>query len=150
VDGEAAPDAAPPGHSGQGSIASPIVIDALPFTHSANTADSTQSAIADYPGCSASQDESGPEVVYSLTLSQPTAIRAMVFDRAGVDVDVHLTGAPASGESCIARHDRMIERTLTPGDYNFVVDSFADGGVAQAGEYLFVVVECAPGDPDCA
>ncbi len=149
VDGDAAPDAAPPGYAGEGSSASPIVIDTLPFTHSANTAASAQSSIASYPGCNATQDESGPEVVYSLTLSEATAIRAMVFDRAGVDVDLHLTGVPASGESCIARHDRMIERTLAPGSYSFVVDSFADAGVAQAGEYLFVIVQCAPGDPDC-
>ncbi|MCA9599495.1 MAG: SGNH/GDSL hydrolase family protein, partial [Myxococcales bacterium] len=148
VDGENAPDVAPPGYEGDGSIASPIVIDQLPFTHAASTA-GAESTLDAYSGCTATQDESGPEVVYSLTLSKTTALRAMVFDRDGVDVDLHLTGAPASGGGCIARHDRQISRTLAAGTYSFVVDSFVSGGVAQAGAYLFVVVECAAGDPDC-
>ena len=148
VDQGPAPDASPPPLVGDGTAAAPFVIDRLPFTHAATTASVSQQVISTYPGCGAAQDESGPEVFYRLEITAPTPVRAMVFDRAGVDIDLHLLTAP-NGDACLARHDRILERTLAPGSYVFSLDTFVSGGAPQAGDYLFVVVGCEPGDPDC-
>ena len=145
----AAPDPNPPGWSGSGSASDPFVIDRLPFTHSASTSDAAGSELDSYPGCGASQNESGPERIYRLELTQPTALRIAVFDRAGVDVDVHLLGDTVSGSSCVERDDRIIERTLPAGIHHVVVDTFANAGGPLAGHYALVVVACEPGDPDC-
>ncbi len=143
-----APDAPPKAHVGEGTLASPILVDTLPFTHSANSAQG-ESVIDAYPGCAATQDESGPELRYRLTLTEATPLRFMVFDRAGVDVDVHVVTQGGGGDACLARHDRLIQGSFGPGSVDIVVDSFSSGGTAQAGNYLFVAVRCEAGDPDC-
>lgn len=143
LDGEAATDVAPPAVAGKGTAAAPFVIDALPFSHSGTTT-GAESAIDSYPGCG-TQDESGPEVHYRLTLPAQTAVRVLVFDRGTVDVDVHLL----AGASCTERNDRIIERTLLAGEHDIVVDSFVSGGVSHEGKYLLVVVACEPGDTSC-
>lgn len=133
---------------GDGSAASPFVVDRLPFTHASSTATSTADSLDAYPGCAATQDESGPERHYVLDLDAPTALRVMVFDRGEVDVDLHrLDGAlPPTGAACIARHDRILQGIVPAGKTRFVVDSFVSKGVAKAGDYLFVVVPCEGGD----
>ncbi|MBK8998006.1 MAG: SGNH/GDSL hydrolase family protein [Myxococcales bacterium] len=147
--GAPAPDAPPPGHSGTGTATSPFVVDALPFTHAADSS-AGEALIASHPGCNATQDESGPELRYRLTLNEATPLRLMVFDRAGVDVDIHLLSAGGGGDGCLERHDRLIQGTFGPGSFDVVVDSFASAGVAQSGAYLFVALRCEAGDPDCA
>jgi hypothetical protein len=149
IDGAAAPDAIPAGWKGSGSASDPIIIDQLPFTHSASTLASPHSVIGSYPGCKAAQDESGPELVYRLELKAPTPVRMAVFDGAGVDVDIHLLGAKPTGDDCIDRDDRIIERTLPAGVSHVVVDTFTSSAGPQSGEYSLVVVACEPGDPDC-
>ena len=143
-----APDVGPPGWQGTGTIGDPFVIDQLPFTHSGTTSDA-HSELDAYSGCAANQNESGPERVYRIELQHTTALRIAVFDRAGVDVDVHLLGDRADGASCIARDDRIIERTVPAGTYHVVVDTFANASGALAGHYVLVVAACEPGDPDC-
>lgn len=146
--GGAAPDPAPPGYRGAGTPADPFVIDRLPFTHAGSTLDAPSRAIDVYEACS-DADESGPEIYYELVLDAPTPVRFLVFDRGDVDVDLHLLGAAPSGTSCLLRHDRYLERALAAGTHHVTVDTYAGGGSERAGAYLFVVVACEPGDPDC-
>ncbi len=149
VDTEQAPDATVPGTSGTGTSADPFVVDALPFTHHANTDAAPDDAIEVYDGCGSTADESGPEQYYTLVVSEPTPIRAMLFDREGVDVDLHLLSGGTTGAACKARHDRLIERTLPAGAHTFVVDSFVASGKAQSGEYMLAITRCAPTDAAC-
>ncbi len=138
--GEAAPAApvlAPV--AGAGIAADPFVIDTLPFTHSAATAGG-EAARDDYPGCDQGQDESGPERVYALHLDEPTALRVVVLDREGVDVDVHVL----TGDACVERDDRLLDRTLPAGDHVIVVDSFVSSASAQAGAYTLVLQPTSP------
>ena len=150
LDGEPAPDAPTPPVAGSGTAVDPFVVDRLPFTHTADTSTSTDSAIDAYPACDSGQDESGPERVYRFELEADTALRIVVLDRNGVDVDLHLLGDSPDPGSCLERRDRIIERALPAGVYHVVVDSFVAGGVAAAGPYTLVVLACEPGDPDCA
>jgi len=149
LDSAAAPDAPIVGPTGDGKVASPIVIDALPFTHAADTKSGGETLIDQYSGCASSANESGPEHYYQLEITQTTPIRAMLFDRSGVDVDLHLLSGGTNGAACVERHDRLIERTLAPGTYTLVVDSFVSSGNVLAGDYLLVVVRCDSGDTSC-
>ncbi len=149
LDDDAAPDA-PVLHSGLGTLAAPLTIDALPFSHAADTGGSSERQLDTYTGCSASQDESGPEVYYRLELEESTALRAIVLDRAGVDVDLHLLSGEPEAAECTSRADKIIDRVVPAGVWYFVLDTYVNAsGVEQDGPYLFVVLRCEPGDPDC-
>lgn len=146
LDGDAAPGTNPRPWSGTGSTVDPVVVDSLPFSHHADTATGGESVRDRYPACDSGQDESGPEVVYELRLDAPTALRAMVFDRGEADIDIHLL----QGDTCLERHDRMLQGTYGPGDYTLVADTFVSASNGpRRGAFSLVVLACEPNDPDC-
>lgn len=148
-DGEV-PDDSAPVLLGEGTVDSPLEIPALPFADTRSSVDGPSLLFDEYTGCAAVQDETGPETIYRLELSETTAIRAIVLDRAGVDIDLHLLDDSASEAGCLERDDSLIERTLEPGVYYFSLDTFVNAqGVEQSGEYTFVLLACEPGDVDC-
>jgi hypothetical protein len=139
------PAEAPP--PGDGTVDLPYPVFALPFADHRDTTDA-DATIDAYPGCS-DVDESGPELWYRLELDSATAIRAMVLDLEGVDVDLHLLDAGGDPEGCLARGDRVVEGTLEAGTYHVVVDTWSSGRPLP-GEFLLVVVECDADDTACA
>ena len=142
LDSAAAPDAPGQRRQGDGSPKSPIMIKALPFTDLRNTKGAPHKNIHTYPGCKGTQNESGPEFLYRLTLTKAVKIRAMVFDRNEVDIDVHLLDTTATGAGCIQRSHNAISAQLQPGTYHFSLDTFVNSSSKElAGEYLFVVLE---------
>jgi hypothetical protein len=150
VDGAESLD--PPGEpiEGQGSPEDPWRIPELPFAHHADTSTSPHELIDSYPACGSSADEAGPELYYTVEVSEATPIRALVLDHGEVDIDVHLLAGGPDPNGCVERAHRLIETTLTPGTWTFVLDSWVDGdGDVREGEYLFAVVRCEPGDGDC-
>ena len=149
TDGEPAPDDVVDGWQGDGSPSTPFVIDRLPFTHTADTAVSPHSNVDAYPVCGTGQDESGPEYLYRLDLTETTPIRLLVVSAPGVDVDLHLLDDTATPAGCLERDHRIIERTLDPGIYHIMVDTWVSGSTPQSGSYLLVALACEPGDPDC-
>ncbi|KIG16671.1 Multiple EGF-like-domain protein 3 precursor [Enhygromyxa salina] len=135
---------------GLGDIDSPLEIPGLPFADTNSTIGAPSLMLDVYAGCGALADESGPENIYQLELAQTTPIRAMVLDRAGVDIDIHVLDDTASEAGCIARADRLLELTLDPGTYYFSLDTYVNGqAIEQSGEYTFVVLACEVGDVDC-
>lgn len=138
VDGASAPDAAPSSFDGDGSTAHPWVIDALPFTHSADSSRGERLPER-HVGCGVARDQPGPAVSYRLTLDRPTAVRFLVFDRGGVDVDLHVQ---SSKNAC---GDHSIMRVLPAGTHTVVVAGSRGG----SGPYLFLASRCEPGDVDC-
>jgi hypothetical protein len=140
LEGEAAPDGATRVLAGSGAHDDPFVIDALPFTHVADTRQSPHREVDVYDGCGASQDESGAEYVYRLDVTEPTRVRIFVADRGDADVDLHLLRGGTGGDACIARHDRVLVADLEAGTYYLNVDSYVSGGVAREGEYALVVM----------
>ena len=141
---EAVPELDAPGPrlEGAGTMTDPIQIPSLPFVDLRSTADSTSDMIDNYLGaCDDTKDESGPEVFYKLEVTAPIDVRIMVFDRANVDVDVHVLSKLAA-ENCLKRNDREITGPLPIGTYYIAVDSFAgDVPDGAAGEYAIVVME---------
>jgi len=142
-------DPGQPALEGEGSPEAPWVIGALPFTDVRNTAMEGEPFLDVYPGCGSSSDESGPELWYRLDVEETVRIRAIALDMEGVDIDMHLVDASATGDGCIERGDTYVEDTLEPGTYHFVLDTWVSDGTPLAGEVLFVLVECADDDSAC-
>lgn len=150
--GGAAPDEEHgPQLSGDGSLASPFEIDALPFWHAADTATWPHAQLDRYPECDTNdQDESGPELVYRLETDRPLPLRIAVVDGDGTDVDLHVLREHADVDRCVARHDTMIEGTLSPGVTFVVADTFvSSSGDAFVGEFAIAIHECEPDETQC-
>lgn len=138
LDGEA-PDSPVRSVAGTGASTDPVVIDHLPFSDLRDPRPLGQRQIDTYPGCDATQDESGPELFYRLELDQAADVQVTLIDGAGVDMDVHLL-ADTDGDSCIERAHQGIDASLDAGTYYIVADTFVGGAGEQAGEYLLTVI----------
>lgn len=125
--------------NGSGTPDDPFIIDRLPFTH-ADATDDAAANIDAYPACDNGQDESGPEVYYQLQLDDDATVRLMVFDRDGVDIDLHLLQDSDDPGDCVERDDRFIERSLPAGTHTIVLDTYVSSAPLP-GPYLFVVNE---------
>lgn len=145
-DDEPALDATEPLLAGDGSPQAPFQIPMLPFSDLRDTGQSPHSNLDLYTGCDSDTDESGPELLYRLELTETTALRAFVLDLDGVDIDIHLLDDTASEDGCLQRDHHYVEATLEPGTYYLALDSWVDEGTPQSGEYLLVVSPCHPDD----
>jgi hypothetical protein len=126
--------------SGAGSWTDPIVIGALPFSHSGDTT-MAPADLADSYSCAATTDESGGEYVYRLELATDTTVRFEVNDTPGdnVDIDVHILSGPDPA-MCLSRDNVATEMALTAGTYYLTADTWVDsGGVAKAGAFRITV-----------
>lgn len=105
-------------------------VDSFPFTDTRDTHDGA--AQLDAYACAPDTDESGPELVYRVTVPAAGFLSAAIYDDAGVDIDVHILAAldPAT---CLDRGDRHAAADVAAGDYWIVADTYA--GDAQAGAY---------------
>ena len=149
IAGASAPDPAAPGLSGDGTVESPVIVAELPFVDIRNTAEAPSAELDVYEGCDSLADESGPEVLYRLDLTEPTRLRMMVFDQGAVDVDLHLLDETASEAGCVARDHNLLQLTLPAGTWHIAADSYVSGGVVKAGEFVLVIHECEADDPTC-
>lgn len=136
VDKAMAPDPAGEVLVGAGALSKPFKIPSLPFVDLRSTADSVSDAIDMYAGTCVGPDEGGPEYIYELTIDAATTIRAMVFDRGEVDVDLHLL-TQLDAKTCVKRDDRLLQGPLQPGTYYLAVDTV---GTATPGEFALVVL----------
>ncbi len=135
------PDLAALHLQGDGTSRTPFVIGGLPFSDLRDTRAAGEDRIDRYPGCNSAADESGPELHYTITVTETTRVRAMVIVRGTTDIDLHLLRGPGfDGAACVLRDDRILTATLAPGTHRFVLDTYATQGAARAGEYLFVLV----------
>jgi hypothetical protein len=114
----------------------PFKIASFPFSDSKDTSAVQTSKFGAY-NCSAA-DESGPEVVYVLTVDSAGTLTATVQCASPVDVDVHLLDGDDKN-ACLARGDATLSYDLAPGRYFIVVDTFAKSGTPQAGAYTLNV-----------
>jgi hypothetical protein len=141
LEGEA-PEPAPAPLAGEGTWKSPFEIESLPFVDDKDTSASAVSEANIY-SCAAA-DEGGPEVVYRLTLTETTTLRARVFDGDGADVDLHFMADPGGAANCIERADKVLEVTASPGTYWLSVDTYVASGQPQPGAYRLTVVALDP------
>jgi hypothetical protein len=84
------------------------------------------------------QNESGPEIYYGLTITAPSRVSLSLVapEPSGSDVDLHLLSS-LSPLTVIARNDKVIHADLQPGKYWVTADTF---GNAANGRYLLDVV----------
>ena len=111
-----------------------ICVDSFPYTDD-NTTTGAAATLDGY-SCSPSTDESGPEVVYQVELTEAGFLAAEVYDLpAGVDVDVHVLEA-IDADACVDRGHWAAGALMMPGTYYVVVDTWVDGsGVPYDGDY---------------
>jgi hypothetical protein len=134
------PDPTAPLRSGTGLPGAEIAITALPFVDFRDTRTDGLARLDSYPGCASTANESGREVLYRLDLAQPTNVRIFVVSLGNADIDVHLLSDTASGQSCIARNDKVITRALPAGTSWLSLDTYQSTTGVLAGEYVLVVM----------
>ncbi len=135
-----APDTIAPRISGTGKPGDEVVISSLPFVDVRDTRTDGVARINAYSGCASAANESGREVLYRLELTQATNLRVFVVALGTADIDVHLLSDSTSGQSCLARADKVITRTLTAGTYWLSLDTYQASAGVLAGEYLVGVL----------
>jgi hypothetical protein len=121
--------------------------DTFPFHHAASTADAWTSSF-DHYNCDPEIDESGPEVIYRVKVTQEAFLSAAVYDGSGVDVDVHILSAP-DPTACIQRGHHDAGALVKEGVYYVVVDTWADDGVPLAGDYVVHIGLTIPSRGPC-
>ena len=120
-----------------GTVANPIVIGSFPYSDSRDTSASFSTA---FDRCALSTaNESGPEYVYKVTLTQPGQLTVSLSDDAATDIDVHLYSS-FNANDCLARHDNTFTQAVDCGTYYVVADTFVNGaGKALTGSYALTV-----------
>jgi hypothetical protein len=127
-----------------GTAVSPIPVTQFPYVHNGNTVDSL-SDMFDYYGADTSKKETGPEVIYELTINAPGNLTVSVQDGPnsdvdGVDIDVHVCRALDSYH-CIARHDKLIEMPIIEcGTWYVIADTWSNAsGTEFPGAYTLTI-----------
>ncbi len=97
--------------------------------------------------CAPETDESGPERVYRVVLSEPGFLVARLAEQSeGVDVDVHILQQEGA-ESCLDRGHFAAGAYLEAGEYWLVADSWVNElGEVMSGEFELSVNLVQPGD----
>lgn len=112
----------------------PFRITSLPYTHSHTTVGG-QSRFNQY-NCSTA-NESGPEVVYEVKVPRHGTLSVSVECASPVDVDIHLV-VMDDPRACLTRHNSSFSRSVAPGRYLIVADSYVSGSV-YSGAYTLRV-----------
>lgn len=103
-----------------------ICVDSFPFVESNSTTGGPSNL--DGYACSPGTDESGPERVYQVELTEPGFLAITLFGLpSDVDVDVHLLHT-TDPSTCIDRGHWDAASLLAAGTYTVVVDSWVSGG----------------------
>ncbi|MGC4119246.1 MAG: hypothetical protein QM765_32710 [Myxococcales bacterium] len=142
------PDAGgPPADAGQPSCpAGRICVDTFPFGDDRDTSASPLSSFDGY-SCSPTTDESGPEIVYQVTVPADGFLSAAVQEADGVDVDVHILSA-LDPSQCLDRGNFHASADVTAGTWFVVIDTFA--GSAKAGAFHVDIGFLEPSRGSCA
>ncbi len=122
----------------RGTATNPIAIGGFPYDTFDATAGAGSDAFDSY-SCAPSTHESGPERIYRVELSQSGTLSATVTDDGNTDIDIHLLGSTDAGD-CLERNDVTVSRSLSPGVYYLVADSYVtSGGTEYSGAYTLHV-----------
>jgi len=120
-----------------GTPSNPIVVNEFPKTLQGDTTQSI-SDLFDACGAAISKQETGPEVVYLVEVTEPGTLSATVQDDAGVDIDVHIYSALETFH-CEARHDTTVSLPVTCGTWYVVADTWSNGGAEFPGPYTLTI-----------
>ncbi len=118
-----------------------ICVDTFPFTHSGDTSASSAREFDAY-ACAPDTDESGPEIVYRVTLAEEGYL-ALGLNDWDADVDVHLLES-LDPDDCIDRGHLSAGALLEAGTYHVIIDSWVSDGTEYAGQYDLWMGHTAP------
>lgn len=99
--------------------------------------------------CANGTDESGPEVVYRVSVPEAGFLSVAVYEDPGVDVDAHILSAE-DAQACIDRGNFHARANVEAGDSWVVVDTFVSGGVPQEGGFHVDIGFTPPSRGPCA
>lgn len=123
-------------------------VTSFPFHDERDTSIEGDADIDSY-SCQPGTDESGPEVVYRVTVPEDGFLSVVVYDDANTDIDVHILSA-WDGDACLDRGDREGTFDVGAGDVWVIADTWVDGGGnAQAGPYAIDIGFVAPSVGPC-
>jgi len=124
-----------------------VCIETLPATLSGDTSIAL-SAVFDAYSCKPSVDESGPEVIYQVTVPGDGFLSAAVYDSTGVDIDVHILD-DLDPETCLSRGHHQASSDVKAGTYYIVADTFVSDGELLSGAYELDIGFFAPSKGSC-
>lgn len=127
------PDGGPQPDAGSTCPQGVICVDTFPFTDNRDTALEGESALDGY-SCAPTLDESGPEIVYRVTVSADGFLSAAVYEQPGVDVDVHIL-SNWDAATCVDRGNHDVGADVSAGEVWVVIDTYVSGGVEQSGPF---------------
>jgi hypothetical protein len=122
-------------------------VTTFPFSDQRDTALDGEALYESY-ACSPSTDESGPEIVYRVTVPEDGFLSVAVYDAAGVDIDVHVL-SELDAATCIDRGDNQAASDVTAGDWWVIADTFVSSGVPQSGDFQIDIGFVAPSIGAC-
>ncbi|MCU0702303.1 MAG: SGNH/GDSL hydrolase family protein [Myxococcaceae bacterium] len=123
---------------GTGTALEPFLIDSVPFVDVRDTRRDGARGIDRYDACSAA-NEGGPEVLYRLDVTTTQTLRVVVVALGTADLDVHVLRGAVAASACVARNDKVLRVTVTPGTWYLSVDTYVSAGTERAGEYALLV-----------
>jgi len=100
-------------------------VTSFPF-HDARDTSKEGDAVLDGYSCKPNADESGPEIIYRVTVPADGFLSVAVYDGDGVDIDVHILST-LEPSACVDRGDLQARADVTAGDWWVVADTYADG-----------------------
>jgi hypothetical protein len=104
--------------------------------------------VLDVYSCAPNTDESGPEVLYKVTVPEAGFLTVAVHGDPGVDVDAHIL-SEADPETCLSRGDLHAKVDVEAGEYWVVVDTFAGGGGPSPGPFRVTIGFTVPSRGPC-
>lgn len=123
-------------------------VTTFPFSDDRDTSLEGDEVLNGY-ACAPMTDESGPEILYRVTVPESGFLSTAVYDDAGVDIDVHILSA-LDAASCLDRGDNGAAADVTAGDWWVVADTFVSDGTPRVGAFQidigFVVPSLGPCD----
>ncbi len=141
------------GGAGGGGASTPCpdgvtCVTSFPFTDSRDTSSEGESTLDGY-SCLPNVDESGPEILYRVTVPAAGFLSAAVYEAGSADIDVHILSA-LDAATCLDRGNVHARADVTAGDVWIVADTYASGGQPQVGAFQidigFVVPSVGPCD----
>jgi len=125
-----------------------VCVTSFPFHDERDTSTAGASALDVY-SCKLDADESGPEIVYRVTVPSDGFLSVVVYDDDNTDIDVHIL-ASQDGNDCLDRGDAQAKFDVDKGDVWVVADTWVDGsGDPQSGPYAIDIGFIAPSTGPC-
>lgn len=123
-------------------------VTSFPFGDDRDTSQEPPGLLEGY-SCEPGIDETGPEVVYRVTVPERGFLSAAVVEADGVDVDVHILSS-YDASACLDRGNYHARADVEAGDYYVVVDTYSGGGTPLSGAFHVDIGFLAPSRGACA